>query len=109
ALGGIQWPCPDESHPGTLFLHGRLWEFDDPEAQGEKAPLSVVPYEPPVDELTDEYPIRLTTGRRLTDYNTGVQTSGFSSPLRRPETIDISPEDARSLGVAESEVVRVTS
>ena len=26
ALGGIQWPCPDESHPGTKFLHGRLWE-----------------------------------------------------------------------------------
>ena len=33
-LGGIQWPCPDESHPGTLFLHARLWEFDDPEQQG---------------------------------------------------------------------------
>ena len=26
ALGGIQWPCPDESHPGETFLHGRLWE-----------------------------------------------------------------------------------
>ena len=26
ALGGIQWPCPDESHPGTPFLHARLWE-----------------------------------------------------------------------------------
>jgi formate dehydrogenase major subunit len=109
ALGGIQWPCPDESHPGTKFLHARLWEFDDPVAQGPKAPLSVVPYEPPVDELTDEYPIRLTTGRRLTDYNTGVQTSGFPSPLRRPETIDISPEDAGSLGVSEGELVRITS
>ncbi len=26
ALGGIQWPCYDEQHPGELFLHGRLWE-----------------------------------------------------------------------------------
>ena len=26
ALGGIQWPCPDNDHPGTLFLHGWLWE-----------------------------------------------------------------------------------
>ena len=41
-LGGIQWPCPDEEHPGTLFLHARLWEFDDPGAQGAKAPLSIV-------------------------------------------------------------------
>ena len=49
ALGGIQWPCPDESHPGTQFLHARLWEFDDPAAQGTKAPFSVVIDEPPVD------------------------------------------------------------
>ena len=33
-LGGIQWPCPDESHPGELFLHSRLWAFDDPDEQG---------------------------------------------------------------------------
>ena len=26
ALDGIQWPCPDETHPGETFLHGRLWE-----------------------------------------------------------------------------------
>jgi formate dehydrogenase major subunit len=106
-LGGIQWPCPNEDHPGTLFLHGRLWL--DPPEQGPLAPFSVVEWDPPVDELTDEYPIRLTTGRRLTDYNTGVQTARFSSPLRRGETIDMSPEDAAGLGVAEGERVRVTS
>ncbi len=106
-LGGIQWPCPDEDHPGTLFLHGRLW-LDQPE-QGTLAPFSVVEWEPPVDELTDDFPIRLTTGRRLTDFNTGVQTARFSSPLRRGETIDVSPEDAARLGVAEGERVRVTS
>ena len=31
-LGGIQWPCPDEQHPGTLFLHARLWEEARPSA-----------------------------------------------------------------------------
>ena len=31
-LGGLQWPCPDEEHPGTLYLHSRLWEFHDPAA-----------------------------------------------------------------------------
>ena len=106
-LGGIQWPCPEEDHPGTLFLHGRLWL--DPPDQGTLAPFSVVEWEPPVDELTDDFPIRLTTGRRLTDFNTGVQTARFSSPLRRGETIDVSPEDAASLGVAEGDRVRVTS
>jgi formate dehydrogenase major subunit len=108
-LGGIQWPGPDESHPGELFLHSRLWAFDDPAEQGAKAPFSIVVDEPPVDELTDEFPLRLTTGRRLDSYNTGVQTGAFTSPLRRGETIDVSPEDARLLGLAEDECVAVSS
>jgi anaerobic selenocysteine-containing dehydrogenase len=62
-----------------------------------------------VDELTDEFPLRLTTGRRLDSYNTGVQTSGYTSPLRRGESIDVSPADAQRLGVTDGEVVRVTS
>jgi formate dehydrogenase major subunit len=107
-LGGIQWPCPDESHPGTKFLHGRLWS-EDPEEQGAKAPFSVVVYEPPVDELDEDYPFRLTTGRRLDSYNTGVQTGEYTSPLRREETLDISPEDAERLGVREGERVRIAS
>jgi predicted molibdopterin-dependent oxidoreductase YjgC len=107
-LDGIQWPCYDEEHPGTLFLHARLWE-DDLDKRGPKARFSVTPFEPPVDELTDEFPLRLTTGRRLDSYNTGVQTSGYTSPLRRGETIDVSPEDAERLGVSEGEVVRVSS
>jgi formate dehydrogenase major subunit len=105
-LGGIQWPCPDESHPGSLFLHGRLWE--EP-VRGPLAPLSAVEHDPPVDALDADYPIRLTTGRRLDSYNTGVQTAGYASPLRRGETLDLSPEDARTYGLAEGEKVRVVS
>src|SRR5256885_701607 len=85
-LGGIQWPCPDEDHPGTTFLHARLWQSG--EAQGPKAPFSVVIDDPPVDGLDDEFPLRLTTGRRLDSFNTGVQTAGYTSPLRRPEAIE---------------------
>jgi formate dehydrogenase major subunit len=107
-LGGIQWPCPSEDHPGTLFLHARLWE-EDPEKRGTPAPFSVTVHEPPVDELTEEFPLRLTTGRRLDSYNTGVQTSGYASPMRRGETIDVSPEELERLGLAEGEVVRVSS
>jgi formate dehydrogenase major subunit len=107
-LGGIQWPCPDETHPGTKFLHARLWA-DDPAEQGPKAPFSIVVDDPPVDTLTDEFPLRLTTGRRLDSYNTGVQTGGYTSPLRRGETIDVSPEDAARMGLAEGEVVAISS
>jgi formate dehydrogenase major subunit len=63
----------------------------------------------PVDELSDEFPIRLTTGRRLDSFNTGVQSSGYTSPLRRGESLDLSPEDCDRLGLAEGERVRVTS
>ena len=107
-LGGIQWPCPDETHPGTKFLHARLWA-DDPDEQGPKAPFSVVVDDPPVDTLTDEFPLRLTTGRRLDSYNTGVQTGGYTSPLRRGETIDMSPEDVKRMGLAEGEAVAISS
>jgi formate dehydrogenase major subunit len=105
-LGGIQWPCPDESHPGTQFLHERLWK--DP-IEGPPAPFSVVENEPPVDTLSDEFPIRLTTGRRLDSFNTGVQTGLYTSPLREREALLLSPADAARLGVADGEVVRVSS
>ncbi len=105
-LGGIAWPCPDESHPGSPFLHGRLWK--DP-VEGPRAPFSLSNYEPPVDGLSDDFPIRLTTGRRLDSFNTGVQTGGYSSPLRRGESLDLSPEDGRRYGVSDGERVRVRS
>jgi predicted molibdopterin-dependent oxidoreductase YjgC len=106
-LGGIQWPCPDESHPGTPFLHARLWE--PPPARGRAAPFSIVQHEGPVETADDDYPFVLTTGRRLESYNTGVQTASYDSPLRRGETLDISPEDSERLGVEEGDVLRVTS
>jgi predicted molibdopterin-dependent oxidoreductase YjgC len=105
-MAGIQWPCYDESHPGEMFLHGRLWS--EP-LIGPRAPFSVVEFEPPVDQLDEQYPIRLTTGRRLDDYNTGVQTRNYSSPLRRKAALDISPEDGQHYKLREGEKVRVTS
>jgi formate dehydrogenase major subunit len=105
-LGGIQWPCYDETHPGELFLHSRLWEDPVP---GNRAPFVPVDHDPPVDRLTDEYPIRLTTGRRLDSYNTGVQSGGYTSPLRRGESLDISPEDAETYDLVDGERVRIVS
>ena len=70
---------------------------------------SPVDHQPPVDPLDDDFPIRLTTGRRLESYNTGVQSAGYRSPLHRGESIDLSPEDAERLGIADGERVRVVS
>jgi len=105
-LGGLQWPCYDENHPGELFLHSRLWEDPVPD---NRVPFVAVDHDPPVDKLSEDYPFRLTTGRRLDSYNTGVQTGGYTSPLRRGESLDISPEDAATYGLAEGERVRVLS
>lgn len=105
-LGGIQWPCYDEEHPGEQFLHARLWS--DP-VEGRRAPFSAVLHAPPVDVLDDEYPLRLTTGRHLDSYNTGVQSGGYDSPIRPGGTIDVGPADAESLAIRQGEVVRVVS
>ncbi len=93
AEGGLQWPCYDEQHPGELFLHSRLWEDPVP---GSRAPFVPVDHDPPVDRLDADFPIRLTTGRRLESYNTGVQTAGYRSPLRRGESLDLAPGGRRA-------------
>jgi formate dehydrogenase major subunit len=105
-LGGIQWPCYDQTHPGEKYLHARLWENP---IGGPRAPFAAVKHDPPVEALDDQYPLRLTTGRRLDSFNTGVQTAGYTSPLRRGETLDVSPEDAASYGLLDGTLVRVTS
>ena len=106
AMDGIQWPCPSEDHPGTRFLHARLW--DTPRG-GRAAPFTLCNPDPPVDTLTDEFPIRLTTGRRLDEYNTGVQTGQYRSPLRKRETIDLAAADCDRLGILDGSTVTVTS
>jgi predicted molibdopterin-dependent oxidoreductase YjgC len=104
---GIQWPCPDETHPGTQFLHARLW--DEPVVENP-APFQVVEHSPPVDLLDDDFPLRLTTGRRLESYNTGVQSSGYASPLHRGgEAILLAPEDGARYGIVDGSRVRVVS
>ncbi len=107
AEGGLQWPCPDEDHPGSPFLHGWLWE----EGLGGRgpAPFSVVEHQGPKEELTEEFPLRLTTGRALDSYNTGVQSSAFASPIRYGDEIDVSPGDAAALGLTDGDRVRVAS
>ena len=104
--GGLHWPCYDESHPGEIYLHGRLWQSP---VVGPRAPFSSLENAPPVDKLDDQFPLRLTTGRRLDSYNTNAQSGSYSSPLRKPEAIELSPEDGTRYNVREGEKVRVSS
>ncbi len=107
ASGGLQWPCGDEDHPGTAFLHSWLWE---PDLDGHApAPFSRVAHRPPAEALSAQFPLRLTTGRALDSYNTGTQSSGYSSPIRTGHAIEVSPVDAVSLGIADGDAVRVSS
>lgn len=103
--GGLQWPCPDESHPGTPFLHERLWRDD----VGLKAAFHPTDYQAPVEVPDDQYPFQLTTGRRLSFYNTGVQTQDYKKIKDAEEFLEISQEDAGKLGLSEGDLARVTS
>ena len=106
AARGLQWPCPTDDHPGTTVLHERLWA--DP-LEGPRAPFVPVAWVPPFDPLDDEFPLRLTTGRTLDSFNTGVQSAGYEPPIRRGRDLDLSAVDAARLGVTVGERVRVTS
>jgi predicted molibdopterin-dependent oxidoreductase YjgC len=104
--GGLQWPCWDETHPGDQFLHGRLWD----DVVEIPAPFTPVLHSPPVDALDADFPLRLTTGRRLESFNTGVQTGGFSSPLHvGGEALLVSPEDGERYGLRDGWRARITS
>lgn len=105
----IHYPCPDETHPGTLILHER---FHQQEEAVKKSPFVPVEYTQPL-ELPDlEYPFMLTTGRRYESYNTHTQTRHYAAGVKikqTEETVDIHPADAEALGIQDGEVVHVRS
>jgi len=101
---GLQWPCPDKSHPGTVFLH------KDKFSRG-RALFSAIDYFPPAELPDDEYPLALTTGRMYFHYHTG--TLSRKSPSLNLETesgyAEISRADAQQLGIKDGEKVKVVS
>lgn len=102
---GLQWPCSDEGSEGTCVLHN---EGNFTRGKGLFKPAS---WTPPAEVADEEYPLVLSTGRRLYHYNARSQTSrsaGLGTLLSR-ETVDISHEDALELGVQDGEMVRVSS
>jgi formate dehydrogenase major subunit len=103
---GLQWPCYHDDHPGERVMHWRLWE--DP-LVGERVPFIPTAHDPPVDQITEEYPFTLTTGRRLEFFNTGVQTALYASARRQEEILEMNPDDAAERGLDDGQLVRVSS
>ena len=102
---GLQWPCPDEGHSGTCFLH------KDGQFTCGLGIFTPVEWTPPAEETCADYPLVLSTGRRLAHYHTRTQTGrceGLNDILGE-ETADISLQDAAELGIREGETVRVRS
>jgi len=102
--GGLQWPCPTEDHPGTPILHLGLFT----RGRGHFVPLQ---YKPSAELPDREYPLLLTTGRRLYHWHTGTMTRRVKglNDLLGEGTIEMNPKDAESLGITDDEMVKVTS
>jgi assimilatory nitrate reductase catalytic subunit len=101
---GVFWPCPGEDHPGTprLFLE----RFATPDG---RARFHAVEFEPPAEAPDHEYPLYLTTGRLLTQYQSGTQTRRIAELMKSaPEAfVQIHPSMARTYGIRDGETVRL--
>ena len=108
-LGGIQWPCPSEDSLEPPYLHGRLWA-EDPAERGRLAPFAWWSTSCRWKAVSDEFPLRLTTGRRLDSYNTGVQSRRLRlAAAAGRDASTCARRTPRALGVADGEMVRVSS
>lgn len=98
---GLHWPCPSTEHPGTPILH--VGKF----ARG-KGLMKAIPFKEPAELPDKEYPFTMTTGRVLAQFHTGTM-SRKTEGLNRiaPPMVMISVADAESLGIGNSEKVKV--
>ncbi len=102
--GGLQWPCRDETDPGTEFLHATAF------ARARTAPLLRIDYVPTVETVSEEFPFLLNTGRNLYQFNAGTMTMRtLNAKLRPTDTLDMAPADAARLGLDAGDKVRIRS
>jgi len=101
---GLQWPCPNQEHPGTPILHTEKFS----RGKGKFVPLE---YKPSAELPDDKYPLMLTTKRSLYHFHTGSMTrkvKGLNDMLSE-EMVQINPDDAAALGIADGDEVRIAS
>jgi formate dehydrogenase (NADP+) alpha subunit len=102
--GGLQWPCTNDNHPGTVYLHR------DNFVRG-KGLFTQVEYTPSAEEIDEEYPLLLTTGRNLYQYHTGSMTRrALGMDVFKPgEFAQINMKDALMMGIEGGDRIRVAS
>jgi formate dehydrogenase major subunit len=101
--GGLQWPCPDDSHSGTEVMHTESFPIG-------KAALRRVPYRPTDEIVDEEFPLLLITGRTLYQFNAGTMTMRTADVKLRPvDLLDISSDDAKRLDLNDGECVHIRS
>jgi formate dehydrogenase major subunit len=102
-LGSIQWPCNDEAPTGTPTMH--VDEF----VRG-KGKFFITQYVPTTERVNLKYPLILTTGRILSQYNVGAQTRRTQNVAwHHEDVIEIHPHDAEDRGIAEGDWVGISS
>lgn len=102
-LGSIQWPCNDEAPEGTPTMHV------DAFVRG-KGKFFVTQYVPTTERVNQKYPLILTTGRILSQYNVGAQTRRTQNVVwHHEDVIEIHPHDAEDRGIVEGDWVGITS
>ncbi len=101
---GLQWPCPNDEHPGTRILHSAAF------TRG-KGLFTVNHYLPPAEVTDKQYPFILTTGRILQQYHTATMTRRSKGLVSRtPDAfVEINPADAKKLGIAAGDKIEITS
>ena len=103
---GIFWPCPDVNHPGTprMFLD-RFATADG------LARFHAVHHLQPAEEPDQEYPLFLTTGRIMAQYQSGTQTRRVPTLMKdAPHAFfEIHPAMARNYGISQGDAVRLTT
>ena len=101
---GLQWPCPTSDHPGTPILHEGVFS----RGLGRFTPVE---YRLPAEVPDDEYPLILTTGRRLEHFHSGSMTRRVTglNELVPEERVEINTADAERLGITNGDWVWVRS
>ncbi|WP_129839938.1 molybdopterin oxidoreductase family protein [Streptomyces sp. RFCAC02] len=106
AEDGVFWPCPEPGHPGTprLFLD----RFATPDGRARFAPVS---HRPSAEEPCAEYPLLLTTGRVLAQYQSGAQTRRVAelNAAAPGPFVQVHPRLAERLGAVDGEPLAVVS
>jgi formate dehydrogenase major subunit len=102
-LGSIQWPCNDQAPEGTPVMHM------DGFVRG-KGRFVVTEYIPTDEKTGPRFPLLLTTGRILSQYNVGAQTRRTENTVWHEEDrLEIHPHDAEERGIRDGDVVRLAS